>query len=128
MPIPSSILESVLKSQQEDLSPICQEDDKLLIEGQNPSLPGTVATAQPGRPSMRLPPGLTPMATSVMMPLPLGKLSEETLPTVVELVALYSTLVYRDAVTGEHGIMMQTLQLQEQGALDQGPGAVITEL
>ena len=38
------------------------------------------------------------------------------------------TLVYRDVVTGECGIMMHTLQLQEQDALDQGPGVAITEL
>ena len=115
VPIPSSILELTLRLQQEDLSPILLEEDKVLMEDQNPSLPGMVATAQPGGLSMRMSTGFTPIMTGVMMHLSLGKLSKESLPSMVELIALYFTLVYRGVGTGEHGIMMQTLQLQEQG-------------
>ena len=46
----------------------------------------------------------------------------------MEQVAMYSTLVYRNVMTGDHGLMVQTLQLQEKDALDQGPGVAITEL
>ena len=86
--------------QQEDLFPICLEEDNLLMQGQNPSLQGKVATAQPGGLIIRQLPGLTPMVTNVMMPLPIGKLTKESLPAMVETVVLYSTLVYRDVVTG----------------------------
>ena len=98
------------------------------MDGQNPSPPSMVATAKPGGPNIGLPPHLTPMMTDVMIPLPVGKLSEVSLPIVVDPIAMYSALVYRDVVMGEHGIMMHVLQLQEQDALNQGPGVAITGL
>ena len=73
-------------------------------------------------------PGLPSVVTGVMMPLLVSKLSEESLPAVMELVAMDSTLVYRDMVTEEDRIMIHALQLQGQDAFDQGHGVVITEL
>ena len=121
-------MELAPRSQQEDIFLVHPEEDKLLMEGQNLSPPGMAGTAQSGGSSMRLPPGLPPMPTGVMMPFPVGKPSKESLHTVVKPVAIYSALVYKDMVTRELGVTMQTFQLQEQDALNQGHGVVITEL
>ena len=63
------------------------------MESQYQSLPDMLATTQPGKLSMGLPLGFPHMATDVEMP-PLVRIpSEEPLHAVVELVAMYSTLV-----------------------------------
>ena len=127
VPVLLSILELAPRLQQEDLSSIHLEEDKLLMEGQNPSpqvwqqLPNFEGQAWDH-------PHVSHLWQPVLWCLSLGKLSEKLLPAMVEPVALYSALVYRDVVTRECCIMTQTLQLQEQGALDQSPGAAITEL
>ena len=97
------------------------------MEGQYPSLPDMVATAQPRRMGVGLSLGFLFRVTDIEIPPVVRILNEEPLHDVVEPVAMYSTLVYKHVMTGEWGIMMQTLHLQKD-ALDQGPGAMITKL
>ena len=78
-------------------------------------------------PSVELPPGFPPMVTNVEIPPVVWILGKEPLHDVVELVAMYSALVYRNMATEECRFMRQTLQLQEKDALDQGTGVEITE-
>ena len=92
--VPLPILELALRSQQEDLSPVCPEDINFWWKVRTHP-PGMVATAQPRGLSMGLPPGIPPMATDVMIPLSVSKPNKESLPIVVKQVAMYSSLVYR---------------------------------
>ena len=98
------------------------------MEDQYPSLPGTTETVQPGILGMKPPSGFSLMATRIEIHHVVRILGEEALHDVLEPVAMYSSLVHSNVVTGEHGFMVQTLQLQEKDALDQGPGVVIKEL
>ena len=102
VPILSPISELVLRLGQEDLSSVHPDEDCFLMEGQDPSLPDMAATAQPGRLSvgttLRFP---TYGNWHWNAPLWLGYwVRPPTLHVVVEPVAMYSTLVYRNMVTG----------------------------